>query len=84
MPHSQIEQYPDENDRASALEMMNTEMSLLDVRKSIKRSQEALPDGSYAIEDCISCGNEIGIGRLTHAIKNTICIDCANALERRR
>ncbi len=75
---------PDENDRASALEQAISEAAVAEIRHKAKRDQEPGPDGYYRILDCVDCGEEIGLGRLHAAIRNTLCIWCATALERRK
>ena len=78
------EKLTDPLDRASQLEMETTEGLLREVQARSKRTQEVRSDGSYEIEECVECGEEITRGRLDAAIKNTICIHCATFAERRR
>lgn len=75
---------PDENDRASAIEMAVTQASVEDIQRRVKQDQEPDADGVYRILDCVDCGEEIGTGRLRASIRNTLCIFCASALERRK
>lgn len=84
MTRPQIEQFSDELDRASAIEMEATESAISEIQHRCRRDQEPREDGTYAVLDCDECGNEIGEGRLKAAIKNRLCIGCANARERRR
>lgn len=77
------EKLSDPSDRATATEMDALDDALGAIRRRAIRSQEADQGGAYAVLDCIECGNEIGRGRLDAAIKNTICIDCAVAAEKR-
>lgn len=69
-------------DKASQVEAENMEISLQEHARRMRRSQEKRPDGTYEIEECVSCGDEIGMGRLNAAIKNTLCITCATRAER--
>lgn len=78
------ERHTDPLDQASALEMEAANDALRAIRRASKSAQEARPDGTYAITDCDECGDEIGEQRLAVAIKNTHCIHCASAMERRR
>lgn len=80
----QAEQHSDPSDLASDLEMQATASAVRDVQKKLKRSQEPDIDGNYLILNCLECGGDIGIGRLTHAIKNDTCIYCATLQERKR
>lgn len=73
----------DDSDKATAVEMLATQQAIADVQNKVKRSQEADQDGNYKILDCLTCGDEIGEGRLNASIKNTLCIHCATRLERR-
>lgn len=74
----------DVSDMATARELENMEISRREHAKAVVRTQEARDDGSYDITECVECGNEIGLGRLMHSIKNTVCIHCATAAEKRK
>lgn len=73
---------PDESDRATAIEHAITDASISDIRHAAnKRDQEPDSSGVYRILDCVECDNPIGEGRLRAAIRNTLCVHCASALE---
>lgn len=78
------EHVSDVSDKASQVEMENLQISLQEHARKVRRSQEVRMDGTYAIEDCVKCGEVIGEGRLRVSIKNTLCISCANYAEGRR
>lgn len=78
-----MDKITDVSDLATQREQENLEISRREHGRAMTRSQEALADGTYEIEECIECGNEIGLGRLMHSIKNTLCIHCATAAEKR-
>lgn len=84
MTQHQIAKHSDESDIASEIEAAFLEKAINDVRAKVKRSQEPNSRGSYLILECIECGGGIGQGRLEVSIKNTLCIECATALEKRR
>lgn len=84
MSGSMGEQLSDPNDVASEVEMRTTESALNRVRQAARRQQEPDAQGRYAILDCVECGSEIGEGRLRVAIKNHLCIYCAELSERKR
>lgn len=83
-----VENTPDKitdvSDQATAREMENLDISLREHARRVRRSQDARADGTYEITECVECGEDIGEGRLTHAIKNTLCIHCATAAEKRQ
>lgn len=74
----------DPSDRATQAEEENLEIAMEEHARRMKRDQEPLPDGSYEHLDCDDCGDEIEGARLAVAIRNRLCIHCANARERRR
>jgi RNA polymerase-binding transcription factor DksA len=76
------ERTPDISDQATNREMEANKRALADVRRRCKRDQEPGPDGQYPDPDCVLCGNEIGLGRLQAAIRNSLCIECARVQER--
>lgn len=84
MTDREKEKLTDPSDIATQLEMDRNEGLLNEARSRARRTQEAQADGSYLIVECTGCGNDIGDGRLKHSIKNTICIGCATAAERKR
>lgn len=77
------ERITDTSDLATQREQENLDISLKDHARAMRRSQEMRADGTFEFEDCDECGLEIGLGRLTHAIKNTLCINCATVAEKR-
>lgn len=72
----------DELDRAATLSMETTSNAVAEIQQKCKQTQSPRADGTYEIEDCEDCSNEIGEGRLRAAIKNTLCIHCATRRER--
>jgi len=80
----EAEKFTDQNDRASDIEDRAREQAVYDTRKNAKRTQEPDEHGKYLVLECVDCGEEIGEGRLRVSIKNTLCIYCAEASERRR
>jgi RNA polymerase-binding transcription factor DksA len=78
-----MDKITDPSDLATQREQENLDISLKEHARAMRRSQELREDGTYEIEECLECGNEIGLGRLMHAIKNTLCIHCATAAEKR-
>lgn len=84
MSDHEKEKCTDPSDIATQAEMERNQSLLNEIRSRTKRTQEPNRRGRYAIVDCVECDNEIGEGRLKHAIKNTLCIECATAAERRR
>lgn len=78
------EKLTDISDKATAAEAEHLEIARQDAARRMKRQQEPLADGSYAVLDCEECGEEIGEGRLRAAIQNCMCIHCATRAERRR
>lgn len=81
MTRIQLEQYSDELDRASALQMEAAESAITNIQHACRRQQEERADGSYEVTECRDCGNDIGEGRLRAAIKNMTCIHCATFRE---
>lgn len=71
-------------DIASESEGKFRDNAISEARAKVKQDQLPDKDGVYAVLDCVECGEEIGEGRLRAAPKNTICIHCASAAERRR
>lgn len=69
-------------DQASAQEMRETAIRVAEARAKAKRDQEPLPDGTYAITECVECGDEIGEARLKVATHNTMCVFCQSKAER--
>lgn len=82
MTHLQHENFADQLDRASELELIATADAIRNVQ--LRNVQRQLPgsDGLYPSPDCIECGNEIPLGRLMAAANNILCIHCATAAER--
>lgn len=78
-----MDKITDTSDLATQREQENLDISLREHARAMKRSQEVREDGTYEFEDCEECGQEIGEGRLKVAIKNTLCIHCATAAEKR-
>jgi RNA polymerase-binding transcription factor DksA len=78
-----MEKITDKSDLATQREQENLDISLREHARAMRRSQEPREDGTYEFEDCEECGLEIGEGRLKFAIKNTLCIHCATAAEKR-
>lgn len=83
MTHFVKENLPDPIDRASELEMTNTEDAIKAVRSRNRQKQVPI-DGVYPDPNCIQCDDEIPIGRLKAAANNNLCIICATAAERWR
>lgn len=75
---------PDENDRASALELAISEAAVAEIQHKAKRDQEPDSEGVYRILDCVECGETIDPKRLRVALRNTLCIYCQTERERRR
>ena len=48
---------------------------------SVKRALARIEDGTYG--ECVRCGNDIAPGRLEARPEAALCIDCAQAAERR-
>ncbi len=72
---------PDENDRATRLEM-EANAALVDrARLAARQDQTPGPDGLFSITECVECGEYIGEGRLRAAARNTLCVHCATAAE---
>lgn len=82
MTQEQSENYADPLDRASELALISTDDAIRAVQRLNQQKQLPGPDGLYPEPDCIECGEDIGIGRLTHAANNILCIHCATAAER--
>lgn len=78
------EHLTDDIDRASALEMMENASSVNAIRQKAKQDQLPDTEGRYMILDCVDCGGEIGIERIRVSLRNTLCVGCATARERRR
>lgn len=72
----------DELDRAADLTQRTTDAAVEDVRRRSRPEQVQNPDGTWPHEDCVDCGEEIGIGRLR--LGKVRCIYCQQALERGR
>lgn len=86
----ELEKYTDPLDVASRNEHIATNDSIREARLKAVPTQmpkEKVVDGVkvkyYEITDCDECGNEIGEERLKVAVKNTLCIHCATAQERK-
>lgn len=87
----EMEKYTDPLDIAARNESIATADSLRIVRDAAIPTQSPkvreLGDGTkemyFEITDCVKCGEEIGDKRLHVAIKNTLCIECATAQERK-
>jgi RNA polymerase-binding transcription factor DksA len=71
----------DNFDRASDLEIAQTESSIAAVRNAAKPEQVKV-GGEWRQKECEDCGDEIPIGRLD--LGRIRCIACQEALERRR
>lgn len=78
------EKFTDLFDRASQSEQEALDDARAAHARRMKRDQEPDANGVYAVTECVECGEDIGEGRLTHAIKNTVCIHCQTRAERRR
>lgn len=78
----EAERVADVFDRASELEAAFTADAIRTTQQQVKQSQTPDQHGRYAILNCIECDAEIGEGRLRHAPKNTICVECASFAEK--
>lgn len=76
------ERVTDESDRATQIEMETTQDAIEHNRRLCLPQQSPREDGTYAVTDCIGCGEEIGEERLRVAIKNLYCIVCIEKMER--
>lgn len=82
MTHIQHENFADQLDRASELELISTADAIRTVQLRTVQKQLPGPDGLYPSPDCIECFNVIPLGRLMHAANNLLCIHCATAAEK--
>lgn len=82
MTQIERERHTDVLDRASELEMAETQSSINRISAKVQQKQRPRPDGTYEHEDCEDCGSDIGAERLKVAANNHLCIHCAEARER--
>lgn len=78
------ERLTDVSDIASEQEFRANAEALRQAKLAAKPQQCAGADGLFPFPDCDDCGEEIGEERLRVAIKNRLCIYCANRREGRR
>ena len=84
MTHIRQENYADQLDRASELELISTADAIRTVQLRNVQKQLPGPDGLYPSTACTECDDEIPLGRLKAASNNTLCVICATAAERWR
>lgn len=79
----EMEKHTDPLDIAARNERVATEDAIREQRKHAVPQQ--IPDaaGNFKVVECVECGEDIGDQRLRVAIKNTLCLDCASAQERK-
>lgn len=77
----QLEKFADETDRASALDMVHQQESVLAARLRAAPQQVPNEQGEYAITECVDCGEGIIEARLKHGFIR--CVDCAERKEKR-
>ena len=78
------EKYSDPLDVASRNESIATDDAVREQRKLAVPQQFPDEHGHFAVTECLACGEHIGEQRLKVAIKNTLCVECAAAQERKR
>lgn len=85
-----LEKYTDPLDIAARNEQIATDDSIREQRKLATPTQmpyieiiDGVETECFETTECEECGNEIGEKRLKVAIKNTLCIHCATAQERK-
>jgi len=71
----------DEVDQANELAEMETANHLYLARKKAAPEQEPRADGTYAILDCVDCGEGIEPGRVQ--LGKVRCFHCQSDLEKR-
>lgn len=83
MTHIRTENFADQLDRASELELISTADAIRNVQ--LRNVQKQLPgsDGLYPSPFCFECDDEIPLGRLKVAANNVLCLVCATAVEKR-
>lgn len=86
----ELEKYTDHLDIAARNEQIATTDSIREARKNATPTQlpktrvvNGVKEEYFEITECDECGNEIGEKRLKVSIKNTLCIHCATAQERK-
>ena len=78
------EKYSDPLDVASRNESIATDDAVREQRKLAVPQQFPDEHGNFAVTECLACGEHIGEQRLKVAIKNTLCVFCATAQERKK
>lgn len=78
-----IEHHSDPFDVASDVEARARDGAISAARAKAKPQQAVRADGTFAVVDCMDCGNEIGVARLICASRNLLCIHCAVEQEKR-
>ncbi len=78
--HEQESAYVDPLAHASNMEERERQSALKRQREASKPEQVQNPDGTWPIEECVDCGDEIGEARL--ALAKIRCIHCQTAKEK--
>lgn len=85
-----IERNADPLDTASSIELIQNAERVAEHSRLVKQTQlpvvkvvGGVETEVYEITECETCGEEIGEGRLKAAIKNTLCIGCAEVAEKK-
>lgn len=79
----EIERHSDPFDVASDVESRARDGAISAAAAKAKPQQVARADGTFEIEHCLECGDDIGADRLKVASRNLYCVHCASVLERR-
>jgi RNA polymerase-binding transcription factor DksA len=77
-----MERNSDPSDQASDLEDAERKIALEVHRNKSKPKQVKEADGQWPHEECLMCGNEIGLDRL-EATGAVTCVECQSACERK-
>ena len=75
------EVYADELDRAAAVSDAHNQSCIADAQYAARPQQHQLPDGSWPITACITCGDDIPEGRV--ALAKIKCLSCQESEERK-